>query len=143
MFDFWFVMPDLTWVGGRVSAAVANRPLRAMARNGAELLDAPLTVFDAPDAYRAVYRQAPGTRFAAQAIFPEHFAQIIRVGEKSAKLDLVISNLAQSLEEESEAGISQLTQFLEPLLIIILGGLVAIILIAMYLPMFELSTAIS
>ena len=81
--------------------------------------------------------------FASQPIFPAHFTQIIRVGEKSAKLDQVISRLAQSLEEESEAGISQLTQFLEPLLIIILGSLVAIILIAMYLPMFELSTAIS
>ena len=81
--------------------------------------------------------------FASQPIFPAHFTQIIRVGEKSARLDHVISRLAQSLEEESEAGISQLTQFLEPLLIIILGSLVAIILIAMYLPMFELSTAIS
>ncbi len=45
------------------------RPLRAMAREGAALLDAALTVFDAPDAYQAVYRQALGTRFAAQAIF--------------------------------------------------------------------------
>ncbi|MFK7847059.1 MAG: hypothetical protein AB8G77_17285 [Rhodothermales bacterium] len=45
------------------------RPLRAMATEGAEILEAPLTVFDAPDAYQAVYRQATGTRFAAQAIF--------------------------------------------------------------------------
>ncbi|MEM8486771.1 MAG: hypothetical protein AAF564_14560 [Bacteroidota bacterium] len=45
------------------------RPLRKMAVEGAALLDAPLTVFDAPDAYQAVYRQALGTRFAAQAIF--------------------------------------------------------------------------
>ena len=45
------------------------RPLRAIAMGGAELLDAPLTVFEAPDAYQAVYRQAPGTRFAAQAIY--------------------------------------------------------------------------
>lgn len=45
------------------------RPLRAIAMEGADLLDAPLTVFEAPDAYQAVYRQAPGTRFAAQAIY--------------------------------------------------------------------------
>ncbi|MEL6654573.1 MAG: type II secretion system F family protein, partial [Bacteroidota bacterium] len=62
--------------------------------------------------------------------------------EKTAKLDEMMEKLAQSLEEESEAGISQLTQFLEPLLIIILGVMVAIILVAMYLPMFELSSAI-
>ena len=45
------------------------RPLRAIAQEGAEIMDAPLTVFDAPDAYLAVYRQAPGTRFAAQGMY--------------------------------------------------------------------------
>lgn len=45
------------------------RPLRALAQDGADLLDAPLAVFDAPDAYQAVYRQAAGTRFAADAMY--------------------------------------------------------------------------
>ena len=45
------------------------RPLRAMAQEGADLLDAPLAVFDAPDAYQAIYRQATGTRFAAASMF--------------------------------------------------------------------------
>jgi type IV pilus assembly protein PilC len=75
-------------------------------------------------------------------VFPVFVTQIIKVGEKTAQLDQMIEKLAQSLEEESEAGISQLTQFLEPLLIVILGVMVAVILISMYLPMFELSNAI-
>lgn len=75
-------------------------------------------------------------------IFPSFFTQIIRVGEKTARLDEMLEKLAQNLEEESEAGVNQLTQFLEPLLIIILGLMVAVILVAMYLPMFELSQAI-
>ena len=45
------------------------RPLRALAQQGAEVLDAPLAVFDAPDAYQAIYRQATGTRFAAAAMY--------------------------------------------------------------------------
>ncbi|MFB3133474.1 MAG: WD40/YVTN/BNR-like repeat-containing protein, partial [Rhodothermales bacterium] len=45
------------------------RPLRALAQQGADLLDAPLVVFDAPDAYQAIYRQATGTRFAAAAMY--------------------------------------------------------------------------
>jgi hypothetical protein len=40
-----------------------------MAREGADLLKAPLTVFEAPAAYQAIYRQAPGTRFAADGFF--------------------------------------------------------------------------
>ena len=75
-------------------------------------------------------------------IFPAFFKQIIRVGEKTARLDDMLEKLAARLEEESEAGISQLTQLLEPLLIVVLGVIVAVILISMYLPMFELSNAI-
>ena len=80
--------------------------------------------------------------FAAHAIFPLYLTQIIKVGEQTASLEKLLEKLGKSLEEESGAGISQLTQFLEPVLIIILGLMVAIILIAMYLPMFELSNAI-
>ncbi|MEO0468216.1 MAG: type II secretion system F family protein [Bacteroidota bacterium] len=77
-----------------------------------------------------------------QDIFPLYFRQIIRVGEQTARLDQMMEQMALSLEEESEAGVQQLTQFLEPLLIIVLGVMVAVILVAMYLPMFELSNAI-
>ena len=45
------------------------RPLRALAQEGTALLDAPLHVFEAPDAYLASYAQATGTRFAGDAIF--------------------------------------------------------------------------
>lgn len=76
-------------------------------------------------------------------IFPSFFRQIIKVGEKTARVEQMLENLGKNLEEESEAGISQLTQFLEPVLIIVLGLMVAIILVAMYLPMFELSNAIA
>ncbi|MEM7373242.1 MAG: type II secretion system F family protein [Bacteroidota bacterium] len=77
------------------------------------------------------------------SIFPAYVRQIVKVGETTASLDQMFLNLAQSLEAESEGGIQTLTQFLEPLLIILLGGMVAVILTAMYLPMFELSNAIN
>ena len=80
---------------------------------------------------------------AQHPIFPRFFTQIVKVGEQSAQLDRLLDQLAQNLEEESQAGVSQLTQFLEPVLIIVLGVMVAVILVAMYLPMFELSNAIS
>ncbi|MEL6194342.1 MAG: type II secretion system F family protein [Bacteroidota bacterium] len=79
---------------------------------------------------------------SAHTLFPTYFLQIVRVGERTAQLGNMMDKLAQSLDEESEAGINQLTQFLEPLLIMILGGMVATILVAMYLPMFELGNAI-
>jgi len=45
------------------------RPLRAMAREGTDVLDAPLHLFDIPDAYLATYNEAPGTRFIGDAEF--------------------------------------------------------------------------
>ena len=45
------------------------RPLRALAQNGPALLEQPLHLFPVPDAYLASYREAPGTRFAAEGGF--------------------------------------------------------------------------
>lgn len=75
-------------------------------------------------------------------LFPSYILQMVKVGERTAKLDDLLSRTAQQLEEESQTTIGQLTQFLEPLLIIVLGIMVAVILIAMYLPMFELGNAV-
>ncbi|MEZ4776123.1 MAG: type II secretion system F family protein [Bacteroidia bacterium] len=75
-------------------------------------------------------------------VFPVFFVQIIRVGEQTARLDEMMNQLAMTMEEETERVIQQLTQFIEPLLIVVLGGMVAWILVAMYLPMFELGNAI-
>jgi hypothetical protein len=51
------------------------RPLRALAAEGADLLDARMKVFDAPDAYMAQWAQATGTRFSASAVFQGENAQ--------------------------------------------------------------------
>lgn len=77
------------------------------------------------------------------AIYPHVMIQMIKVGERTASLDKMVGNLAKNLEEESDASITTLTTLLEPILIVILGLMVGIILISMYLPMFELSSAIS
>lgn len=76
-------------------------------------------------------------------IFPTVMTQMVKVGERTARLDKMIDNLAKNLEEEGEASITTLTSLLEPVLIVVLGLMVGIILVSMYLPMFELSNAIS
>lgn len=80
---------------------------------------------------------------ASHPIFPPVMLQMIKVGERTARLDTMVGNLAKNLEEEAETSISTLTSLLEPLLIVILGLMVGIILVSMYLPMFELSNTIN
>lgn len=75
-----------------------------------------------------------------EKLFPMTFTQMIQVGEKTARLDEMLAHYAKVTEEAAENKLNQLTQLLEPLLILTLGGMVAVILVAMYLPMFELSS---
>lgn len=79
---------------------------------------------------------------AAAGTFPIFFRQMIKVGEQTATLDQIFAQMARTLEEKSDTQLAQLTRFLEPVLILLLGGMVAVILVAMYLPMFELSNAV-
>lgn len=72
-------------------------------------------------------------------IYPLMMQQMVRVGERTARLDDMLEQVAKTYEEESETGINTLTSLLEPLLIVVLGVVVGLILVSMYLPMFELS----
>lgn len=76
-----------------------------------------------------------------ETILPLTLRQLIRVGEKTAKLPQIIESYAEQAEEEAESKVQLMTQLLEPALIVVLGAMVAVILVAMYLPMFSLSQA--
>ncbi len=77
------------------------------------------------------------------SVLPLLLQQMVKVGEKTATLDKMFVRLGQTLEQETEQDISSLTSVIEPLLVIFLGLIVGLILISMYLPMFQLSQAIS
>jgi type IV pilus assembly protein PilC len=68
--------------------------------------------------------------------FPEMVAQMIRVGEQTGNLDMMMEKVASLFEEEVNDLISNLTKMLEPIILVVLGGFIAVILVAMYLPIF-------
>lgn len=70
------------------------------------------------------------------AYFPELVTQMIRVGEQTGQIDDMLARVAEVFEEEVDALIAGMTKLIEPLIIVVLGGIVATILVAMYLPMF-------
>ncbi len=71
-------------------------------------------------------------------LFPPMVAQMIAVGEEASELDLMLLKVADYYEKEIDAKIETLSSVIEPVIIVILGVVVAGILIAMYLPMFDL-----
>lgn len=70
------------------------------------------------------------------AYFPAMVTQMIRVGEQTGQVDQMLEKIADVFEDEVEGLIGTMTKMIEPLIIVVLGGIIATILIAMYLPMF-------
>jgi type IV pilus assembly protein PilC len=76
-------------------------------------------------------------------VFPPMVVQMIAVGESTGALDNMLSKIADFYEEEVEVAVAALTSLLEPIMMVVLGGIVGGIIVAMYLPIFELAGAIS
>ena len=68
--------------------------------------------------------------------FPELVVQMIKVGESTGNLDSMLLKVANVFEEEVAEVVSNLTKLIEPLILVVLGGMIAVVLIAMYLPIF-------
>jgi type IV pilus assembly protein PilC len=74
----------------------------------------------------------------AQApIFPPMVTHMVGVGEETGALDHMLDRIAEFYEEQVEASVKALTSILEPIMIIVIGGIVGFIVISMYLPLFE------
>ena len=71
-------------------------------------------------------------------IFPPMVEHMVSVGEESGQLETMLSKIADFYETEVDAKIKSLTALIEPVMIIVVGGVVGFIVISMYLPIFSL-----
>jgi type IV pilus assembly protein PilC len=74
---------------------------------------------------------------AAPAAFPVMVTQMIGVGEETGALEQMMTKIADFYEDQVDAALKALTSILEPVMIILVGGIVGFIVIAMYMPMFQ------
>jgi type IV pilus assembly protein PilC len=70
-------------------------------------------------------------------VFPELAISMLSIGEETGEMDAMLSKVADFYEDEVETSVKAMTAMLEPAMIVLVGGIVASILIAMYLPMFS------
>lgn len=88
---------------------------------------------------KSLYHGAPlETAMKASPMFPGTMIAMVEVGEASGKLDQMFQELARQYEEELNHRTSVIGAMIEPILIVVLGGIVGFILIAMYLPIFQM-----
>ncbi len=76
---------------------------------------------------------------AAAKFFPNMVLKMVKAGEESGSLWQVLERTADYYEEKVDATITTITGLLEPLLIIMVGGIVLTVVLALYLPIFTLS----
>ena len=75
-------------------------------------------------------------------VFPGMVVQMIAVGEETGAMETMLSKIADFYDEEVDAAVAALTALLEPVMMVVLGGTVGGLLIAMYLPIFKIAETI-
>ncbi len=70
-------------------------------------------------------------------VFPGMVCSMVAVGEETGSLDSMLAKIADFYEDQVDAAVKSLTSILEPLMIVVMGGIVGFIVISMYLPLFK------
>ena len=76
------------------------------------------------------------------AIFPSMVTHMLSVGEETGSVDTMLNKIADFYEDQVAAAVKALTSILEPIMIVIVGGIVGFIVIAMYMPLFKVYDSI-
>jgi len=138
----------------KVAIARFTRTLGTMLASGVPILDALDTA--ASSAGNAVIEQAiresrtaiAGGRSVAEPLqetkaFPVMVTQMIAVGEATGALDTMLGKIADFYDEEVDITVEALTSLLEPLLLVFLGVTIGGLLLAMYMPIFQIADVVS
>ncbi len=78
-----------------------------------------------------------------QKEIPQMVSQMVAIGEQTGALDAMLGKIADFYEDEVENAIRGMTSLIEPILMIVLGGAIGFILVAMYLPIFQMGDTVA
>lgn len=93
---------------------------------------------------RQVYSGHPFAKSLRETeAFPETLCGFVEVGEETGKLNDMLNTISLFYEDEFDNSISQFSQMLEPIMIVFLGGVIGFILVAMYMPIFNMGGAVA
>ncbi|HXZ50141.1 MAG TPA: type II secretion system F family protein [Usitatibacter sp.] len=82
------------------------------------------------------------TAMTNAGVFPSMVLQMTAIGEESGSLDQMLGKVADFFEQEVDEAVDSLSSLMEPMIMVVLGGLIGGIVVAMYLPIFKMGQAI-
>jgi type IV pilus assembly protein PilC len=137
----------------RVAIAKFTRTLSTLISSGVPILDG-LEIVSRTSGNKIVEKALMETRknisegktiaepLAATTVFPPMVVQMIAVGEATGSLDSMLTKIADFYDDEVEVAVAAMTSMLEPLLMVFLGGVVGGMIVAMYLPIFQIGSIV-
>ena len=137
----------------KVAVSKFTRTLGTMLHSGVPILEALQVVARTANnkvVERAVYRVADSIAegrpiaepLEESGVFPNMVVQMIRVGESVGALDTMLDKIADFYDEEVDQAVENITSAIEPLMMVVLGGLIGGVVIAMYLPIFQIASIV-
>ncbi len=137
----------------RVAVARFTRTMGTMLQSGVPILEALSVVARTSGnkvveqaVYRVVDAISEGRAIAEPleetGVFPGMVVQMINVGESTGALDAMLEKIADFYDEEVDQAVENLTSAIEPLMMVVLGGMIGGLVIAMYLPIFKIGEAV-
>jgi type IV pilus assembly protein PilC len=137
----------------KIAVARFSRTLGTLVSSGVPILDG-LTIVSRTSGNRVIETAILNARASIREgetiaeplsrsnIFPPMVIQMISVGESTGALDTMLSKIAEFYEEEVDIAVVNLTSLLEPFLMVFLGIVIGGVVISMYLPIFNMASAI-
>ncbi len=150
-YDTWLLkLPYLGPTVVRVICARFARTLATLLASGVQLLPALQAVrrvvtngllADAIDQSREEIREGHGMgqTLARSGLFPPLLSEMIKVGERSGELERMLERVADNYEREVENSLRQMTTMIEPLMTLVMAGLILFMMLAVLLPIFQLN----
>ena len=143
-------MPVLGTVLRKVVVARFTRTLGTLLSSGVPILDS-LEICARTSGNRVVARAIMHARakisegkdlagpLAESKVFPSMVVQMIGVGEQTGALDQMLQKIADFYEDEVDTAVAALTSMLEPMMMVVIGGMIGGLVVAMYMPVFEMA----
>lgn len=150
-YDTWLLkMPYLGPTVVRVICARFARTLATLLASGVQLMPALQAVrqvvtnsllANAIDQCREEIREGHGMgqTLARSGLFPPLLSEMIKVGERSGELERMLERVADNYEREVENSLRQMTTMLEPLMTLVMAGVILFMMLAVLMPIFQLN----
>ena len=75
-------------------------------------------------------------------MFPDVAVKMVEVGESTGALQDMLNSLAEFYDEEIETEVERVTRLIEPVLLVMMGIVIAVVVLALYMPLFDLSSVV-